>query len=111
MPGHGWHENLLKGHNLTDRPQRILAWPSPFPETIRLGPITTPEEEFAMNRLFIDRAIELDLPYVSFIWYPWSLARFDPAMTMLTMTFAYVRERGLEPTTFVDEWQRLKNTL
>ncbi|HOU13135.1 MAG TPA: polysaccharide deacetylase family protein [Anaerolineae bacterium] len=111
MPGHGWHENLLKGHNLTDRPQRILAWPSPFPEAIRLGPIATPEEEFAMNRLFIDRAIELDLPYVSLIWHPWSLARFDPAMTMLAMTFAYVRERGLEPTTFAGEQQRLKEAL
>ena len=107
MPGHGWHENLLKGHNLTDRPQRILAWPAPFPEAIRLRPITTPEEEFAMNRIFIDRAIDLGLPYVSLIWHPWSLARFDPAMRMLDMTFAYARERGLTPTTFAEEWRRL----
>ena len=106
LPGHGWHENLLKAHNLTDRPQRIIAWPSPFPEAVPLRPIKTPEGEVAINRLFIDRAIALDLPYVSLIWHPWSLARFDPEMRMLEQTFSYVRERGLEPTTFEAEWRR-----
>jgi hypothetical protein len=105
LPAHGWHENLLKGHNLTTQPQRIVAWPSPFPEAVPLRPITTPEEEFAVNRLFIDRALALDLPYVSLIWHPWSLARFDPDMRMLRLTFAYVRDRGLEPTTFAAEWE------
>ena len=107
LPGHGWHENLLKAHNLTDRPQRIIAWPSPLPEAVPLRPIKTPEDEVAINRLFIDRAIALDLPYVSLIWHPWSLARFDPEMRMLEQTFSYVRERGLEPTTFEAEWRRL----
>ena len=107
MPGHGWHENLLKGHNLTDRPQRIVAWPSPFPEAVPLQPISTPEQEFEVNRLFIDRAIVLDLPYVSLIWHPWSLSRFDPDMRMLELTFSYVRDRGLEATTYAAEWQQL----
>ena len=106
LPGHGWHENLLKGHNLTDRVQRILAYPS-FPEAIRLQPIRTLEEEFAINRVFIDRAVQMGLPYVSLVWHPWSLARFDPEMTMLKLTFAYVREIGLEPTTFAAERRRL----
>jgi hypothetical protein len=107
LPGHGWHENLLKAHNLTVQARRIVAWPSPFPEAVPLRPIKTPEEEFAVNRLFIDRAVELGLPYISLIWHPWSLARFDPAMTMLHLTFAYVRELGLEATTYAAEWQRL----
>ena len=107
LPAHGWHENLLKGHNLTDRPQRIVAWPSPFPEAVPLRPIQTPQEEFEINRLFIDRAVELGMPYVSLIWHPWSLARFDPEMRMLTQTFSYVRERELEPTAFEAEWRRL----
>jgi hypothetical protein len=59
-----------------------------------------------MNKLFIDRAVALGLPYVSPIWHPWSLYRFDPAMRMLQLTFAYVRELGLEATTFEAEWQR-----
>ena len=107
LPGHGWHENLLKAHNLTVQARRIVAWPSPFPEAVPLRPITTPEEEFAVNRLFIDRAVERGLPYVSLIWHPWSLARFDPAMTMLKLTFAYVQELGLEATTYAAEWQRI----
>lgn len=107
LPGHGWHENLLKAHNLTVQARRIVAWPSPFPEAVPLRPIKTPEEEFAVNRLFIDRAVELGLPYVSLIWHPWSLARFDPAMTMLKLTFAYVQELGLEATTYAAEWRRI----
>jgi len=106
LPGHGWHENLLKAHNLTVSARRIVAWPSPFPEGVPLRPITTPEEEFAVNRIFIDRAVALGLPYISLIWHPWSLARFDPAMTMLKLTFAYVQELGLEATTYAAEWQR-----
>ena len=110
LPGHGWHENLLKAHNLTVDVRRIVAWPSPMPEAIRLGPIHTPEEEFAMNKLFIDRAIALGLPYVSLIWHPWSLGRFDPDMEMLKLTFAYVRELGMEATTYEAEWQRATQT-
>jgi hypothetical protein len=105
LPGHGWHENLLKAHNLTVQIRRIVAWPPPFPEAVPLRPISTPEEEFAINRLFIDRAVEMELPYISLIWHPWSLARFDPAMQMLKLTFDYIRELGLEPTTYAAEWQ------
>lgn len=105
LPGHGWHENLLKAHNLTVQVRRIVAWPSPFPEATPLRPIATPEEEFAVNKLFIDRAIELELPYVSLIWHPWSLGRFDPEMKMLQLTFAYVQERGMEATTYEAEWR------
>jgi hypothetical protein len=108
LPGHGWHENLLKGHNVTTQPRRILAYPSPFPEAVPLRPIRTPEEEFAINKLFIDRAVAEEMPFVSFIWHPWSLDRFDPAMEMLRLTFAYVRELGLEPTTYVDAWERTR---
>lgn len=107
LPGHGWHENLLKAHNLTVNVRRIVAWPSPFPAAVPLQPIHSPEEEFAINKLFIDRAIELDLPYVSLIWHPWSLGRFDSSMEMLKLTFAYVCERGLEPTTYEQEWRRM----
>lgn len=107
LPGHGWHENLLKAHNLTVDVRRILAWPSPFPEAVPLRPISSPEEEFAINKLFIDRAVALELPYVSLIWHPWSLHRFDPEMTMLNLTFGYIRELGLQATTYEQEWQRL----
>lgn len=108
LPGHGWHDNLLKAHNLTDRVQRILAWPPPFPEAVPTRPVTTPEEEFAVHRLFVDRAAERALPYVSLILHPWSLARFDPAMAMLKQLFAYVQARGWQATTYEAEWRRLQ---
>ncbi len=107
LPGHGWHENLLKAHNLTVDVRRIIAWPSPFPEAVPLRPIASPAEEFAINKLFIDRAVELELPFVSLIWHPWSLGRFDPGMQMLKLTFDYVRQLGLEATTYEQEWRRL----
>lgn len=107
LPGHGWHENLLKAHNLTTQPRRLLLWPMPWPEVVPPGPIQTPEEEFALNRLFIDRAVEQGLPYVSLIWHPWSLAQFDPGLRMLDLTFRYVRDRGLAFSTYADEYRRL----
>ncbi len=103
FPGHGWHENLLKSHNFTTQPQRIRAWPMPFPEIIPHSTIKSPDEEFRINRIIIDRAIEMEMPYVSFVWHPWSLALFDPEMSMLEQTFQYVKDRGLEPVTFEQE--------
>ena len=100
LPAHGWHENLLKAHNLTDRPQRIIAWPFPMPEAMVPGPISKPAEEFAIHRVFLDTAVEMDLPYVSLIWHPWSLYQFDPEMRMLELVFTHVQKLGLEGTTF-----------
>jgi len=107
LPAHGWHENVLKRHNLSDGPQRLVAWPLLMPEALPAGPLRTPEEEFALNQVFINKAIAMDLPYVSLIWHPWSLAKFDPEMRMLRLTLAYVQELGLQPTTFAAEASRL----
>ncbi len=100
FPAHGWHENVLKAHNLTTSVQRLVAWPLTWPELLPPGPIQTPEEEFALNRRVIERALAEGLPYVSLIWHPWSLARFDPDLRMLDLTFRFVREMGLQPATF-----------
>jgi len=110
LPGHGWHENLLKSHNLTTETRRIVAWPFPLPKGVPPRPIQTPEEEFEINRIFIDQACEMNLPYVSLIWHPWSLMQFDPDMHMLELTFAYVQNLGLQSTTYEAEWQRLSRS-
>ena len=106
LPGHGWHENLLKAHNLTDKVQRILAWPPAYPETIPARPVATPEEEFAIHRMFIDRAVDMGLPYVSLILHPWSLARFDPEMKMLELLFTHLQTHNIPTTTYQAEWKR-----
>ncbi len=99
LPGHGWHENVLKNHTPLPR-KRLLLWPPSVPDAVPPGFVATPEEEFAVHRTFVDRAVELELPYVSLIWHPWSLARSDPQMHMLELTFQHVREKGLEAATF-----------
>jgi peptidoglycan/xylan/chitin deacetylase (PgdA/CDA1 family) len=103
LPGHGWHENLLKGHNriFGMGALRVLLYPPLYPEAIPDGFIRTPDEEFHYNnRFFLDRAIAEDATFVSLIWHPWSLMMFDPEMRMLEMTFDYVRRRGLKPITY-----------
>jgi peptidoglycan/xylan/chitin deacetylase (PgdA/CDA1 family) len=99
LPGHGWHENLLKNHNRWG-PKRLTLWPPPFPEAIPAGFCKTPKDEFKVNKVFLDKALETGKPFVSLIWHPWSLAIFDPDMKMLEMTFTYVRGLGLKPCTY-----------
>jgi len=99
LPGHGWHENLLKDHNHWG-PRRLTLWPPPFPQAIPGRFCKTPEDEFEVNRVFLDRALKTEKPFVSLIWHPWSLAKFDPDMKMLELTFAYARHIGLKPCTY-----------
>jgi hypothetical protein len=106
LPCHGWHENLLKDHNKWG-PRRITLWPPDLPEAIPTRFLETAEEEFAVNRVFLDKAANDDLCFVSLIWHPWSLAAFDPEMRMLDLTFEHARSLGLEPTTYVGLHQHL----
>jgi hypothetical protein len=101
LPGHGWHENLLKNHNEWG-PRRVTLWPAQMPEAIPAGFIKTPQEEAAVNRIFIEEAVRQKLGYVSLIWHPWSLLRFDPEMRMLDLTFRMVKDLRLTPSTYAD---------
>jgi peptidoglycan/xylan/chitin deacetylase (PgdA/CDA1 family) len=101
LPGHGWHENLLKNHNRWGS-RRVTLWPSPMPEAIPSGFVKTPEDEFAVNRVFLEKALEANKSHVSLIWHPWSLHAFDPDMKMLELTFAHARRLGLVPSTYAD---------
>jgi len=101
LPGHGWHENLLKNHNRWGA-KRLTLWPSPMPEAIPTQFVKTPEDEFQINRVFLDKAKELGKAHVSLIWHPWSLQTFDPEMKMLELTFAHARKIGLIHSTYRD---------
>jgi len=101
LPCHGWHDNLLKNNNQWG-PRRVIAFPPTLPETIPSKFIETPAEEFAINKIVIDKARKIDLPHVSLIWHPWSLDLFDPEMRMLEMTFQYVRDQGMELGTYAE---------
>lgn len=100
FPGHGWHENVLKGHNAT--PGRLLLWPPFYPDALQTGYVQTPREEFDVHRFFVDRAITDGLEYASLVWHPWSLGKFDPAMAMLELLFDYVAAQGMGFARFCD---------
>lgn len=100
FPGHGWHENVLKGTGPSG-PNLLLLFPLQFPEATPAAFVKTPEEEVRFNNQpFMARAIREKLPYVSLIWHPWSLMKFDPAMEMLERTFRQVAETGVRTMTF-----------
>ncbi len=106
LPTHGWHENLLKDYNRWG-PRRLTLWPPLMPEAIPARFLKTPEEEYELYRVFLDAAAERGLTFVSLVWHPWSLVRFDPEMRMLEQVFDRVAELGLEPTTYAGLRDRL----
>ncbi len=108
IPASGWHDNVLKGNAGGAGPWLLQLFPSLMPEAMIAAPIKNADEEFAMNRLFIDKACAQGTGHVSLIWHPWSLHKFDPEMTMLEKTFAYVRELGLLTATFRDHLAALQ---
>ena len=104
LPCHGWHDNLLKDNNRWG-PKRFTLWPPVMPEAIPKSFLSTPEEEFEVNRIFLDKAAAQKLAFVSLIWHPWSLDSFDPEMKMLELTFDHVRRLDLEPCTYSDLYE------
>ncbi|MBN2326454.1 MAG: polysaccharide deacetylase family protein [Candidatus Omnitrophica bacterium] len=106
LPGHGWHENILKNHNRWGS-RRVTLWPPLMPEAIPAGFVEAPEDEFAVNRVFLDRAKADRKTFASLIWHPWSLHQFDPEMRMLDLTFAHVRKIGLSPCRYADLYETL----
>lgn len=110
IPKHGWHENVLKGHTNVDT-VALLNWPSPWPEgAIPKKSIQKPEEEFAVNKVFIDLAKKENKKHLTFAWHPWSIGRFDPKMKALNLTFDYLKNEGLQTDTFRGLYENLKSS-
>ncbi len=107
LPCHGWHDNLLANLNRGWGAQRALLWPPVMPEAIPTRPVRTADEAFAVNRIFLERAAEQELPFVSLIWHPWSLHRFDASLRMLDLVFSQVRQLGLTPGTYADVYRAI----
>lgn len=108
LPAHGWHENLLKNNNKMG-PKRITLWPPEMPEAIPSKYISNPQEEFDVNRIFLEKAVSANITFVSLIWHPWSLHSFDPEMKMLELTFTHVRKLGLKPCTYEELYKSVSS--
>jgi len=92
LPVHGWHDNVLKGFA---RDIAFIPYPPGEPWHIPPKPPETPEEDAAHHLLWVDKAAEADLPFVSLALHPWSLIRFDPEVRELDIIFDGCAERGV----------------
>jgi hypothetical protein len=98
MPGHGWHDNVLKG--LTKLGCGVVNWPPLEPWFIPPAVPRTPEEEAEVYRLWIDKARGRGLAYVSLVWHPWSHYRFSADCRSVRLTLEYAKEIGMPADTF-----------
>jgi peptidoglycan/xylan/chitin deacetylase (PgdA/CDA1 family) len=96
LPGHGWHDNVLKGFY----PGPWLAWPPVLRWGIPDRAPSTPEEEFAVQRAWVERAMTLGLDYFSPVYHPHSVYRMDPDCRVIELLMRHVRQRGMTPTTY-----------
>ena len=96
LPGHGWHDNVLKGFY----PGPQLVWPSiprwGIPERVP----RTPEEEFAVQRVWVDRALALGLDYVSPVYHPHSVYRMSPDCRVVELLMRHAKQEGMAATTY-----------
>jgi peptidoglycan/xylan/chitin deacetylase (PgdA/CDA1 family) len=102
IPAHGWHENVMKGHTNSE-PFPVQLFPHPLPDAALTGYITTVEEEVNIHTAVINKALSTDKGHSTLIWHPWSLHKFDPEMKMVDSILTYVKEKGMEASTF-DEY-------
>jgi len=104
LPVHGWHDNVLKGY-CAGVP--LVAYPPA--EDWQLPPRApgTPQEHAAHHLLWVDKAREAGLPFVSLAFHPWSVFRYDPHLTELRLIFEGLLERGVPVTTATGAYARL----
>ncbi len=50
-------------------------------------------------------AVETNKSFISLIWHPWSLAKFDPDMKMLEFTFTHVRRLKMKTSTYAQLYE------
>lgn len=102
LPGHGWHDNVLKGFDTGLR----LGWPPVLGWGIPSRVPLTPEEEFTVQRVWVERALELGLDYVSPIYHPHSIYQMSTDCRVIELLMRYVRQAGMETTTYTALWER-----
>ena len=104
LPGHGWHDNVLKSQG--GRSFLSLPWPPFVPWGIPNRPPRTPEEEFAVQRVWINRAREQGLDFISPVYHPHSIYRMSPECTTTRLLLEYVTSEGIPTTTYTDLYER-----
>lgn len=100
MPGHGWHDNVLKMKQSGLAFRLMLPWPLLLQWGIPNRPTETPEEELEVQKVWIERAISLGLDYLSLVYHPHSIYRMSEDCRVMELLMQYVLERGMPTTTY-----------
>lgn len=103
LPGHGWHDLVLRTANWGYPP---LAWPSLLAWGIPNRPVATPEEECAVQRVWIDKASDLQLDFISPVYHPHSIYRFSNDCRIIDLLMRYIKEREMPTTTYRALYER-----
>lgn len=98
MPGHGWHDNVLKAQG--GGSWLALPWPPYVPWGIPHRPPQTPEEECTVQMRWVDRASELGLDYLSLVNHPHSNYRMSEDCRTMSLMMEALAERGIATTTY-----------
>ena len=104
LPVQGWHDNVLKGFV-----PNVAFLTYPFGEPWHVPPQApqTPEEHGAHHLVWVDKALEAGLPYVSPAFHPWSMVRFDPRVGELDVIIDGLERRGIGVVTATQTWRML----
>lgn len=97
LPGHGWHDNVLKGFQ---KVQLCLPWPLAMPWGVPNRPVRTPDEEFAVQRVWISKGVALGVDFISLVYHPWSIYRLSEDCRIVELLIQYVKELGLPTITY-----------
>jgi peptidoglycan/xylan/chitin deacetylase (PgdA/CDA1 family) len=103
LPGHGWHDCVVKTNFLRPGTAGYLTtvWPPPWPGAVPPRAVDSPEEEFALLRAMLDEGARRGVAYVAYVGHPWSVIRpQDPGASAIERTIEYCEERGWAVTSY-----------
>jgi len=106
IPGHGWHDNVLKpwtGHITFFPPVYEFAMPARPPQTV--------VEIFGQEGRWLEHAAQTGLDYVSLVQHPWSIYRFDNKMSTIELLLVRTQQLGLTCMTYLDYYRELTQGL
>ena len=105
LPGHDWHENILKGHN-----PGYVMWPPSVPWGYPVQKPKSAKEEFEVFKKGIDCVFNSgEYLYYSPIMHPWSIYRFNKEAETIRLILEYIKSIGMDDRKFVDVYRDIDN--